>query len=193
MLRRILWTVPALLFALAGRAHAGEGPTDPSPSVEGAEELTETHWYGGRLLLADGASLAVLAAGGSLRSTPVFLAGFAGWFLASPIAHAEHAGLGRGAASLVLRVGLPALGLLAGQSSANGCWREVGASDSCEVGAGAGGLLLGAIAAEIIDVALFARDAHAAAPRPSREQAFAEPVVVPAAGGGAVMGLAGRF
>jgi hypothetical protein len=191
LLGRAAWTVPALVLALAGQARAAaDVPEDAPAAVEDAEPALVPHWYGGRVLLADGASVAVLAAGGALRSTPVLVAGLAGWFLAAPVVHARHATFGRGAASFALRVGLPTLGLLVGQAASRGCWNDVGASDSCEVGAGAGGLFLGVLAAEIVDIALLARDAHPAEPPP--EHAFASPVVVPQQGG-AVMGLAGRF
>jgi hypothetical protein len=143
--------------------------------------------------VADGASLAILAAGAASSSAPLAIVGVAGWFLASPVVHVSHAGVGRGLGSLALRIGLPVVGILIANIASDGCWREPGASDNCDTAAQAEGLLLGAVAAEVLDVAWLARDARPVEPAPhGSDHPFAQLVVSPAVGGASV-GLVGRF
>jgi hypothetical protein len=182
----------ALLRAAPVRA---EEP-DVAPEAGAAEEpalSVAPHWYGGRVLLADGVSLALLAGGAAARLDPVAVVGFAGWFLAAPIVHGSHAGVSHALGSLALRVGLPLVGLAIGQAASDGCWRQPGASDTCDVAAGMTGLLLGVVAAEILDVAWLARDAHPVAPSPSANDAARTQLVLAPQTGGAMLGLAGRF
>jgi hypothetical protein len=182
-----------LLLAWAGSAHADDAVPDPdSPRTELAPAAVETHWYGGRVLLADAASLAVLAGGAALDAPPVIALGVAGWFLASPVLHAQHATVGRGLGAFALRLGLPLAGFLVAKTLTNGCWRDPNASDTCDLGAEMGATLLGAISAGVIDVAWLARDSHAVAPARRRTTQSANVVVLPQAGG-ALMGLAGTF
>jgi hypothetical protein len=192
--RALLWSMlPCALLLAANPARADDIPLEAAPPVADSAPATVSHWYGGRLLLADAASLAVLAGGASLRATPVALLGFAGLFVASPIVHAAHAGLGRGVTSLALRLALPTLGFLLAKSATDGCWRDPNASDTCDFGAEIGGTLLGGIAAEVIDVVWLAHDVHPVEPPPGGGgHASAQLVVVPQ-NGGTIMGLAGRF
>src|SRR5262245_27935608 len=118
-MRSLLSCVVVLCLLLAaGSARAG----DPLPAEE-------PHWYGGRLLLADAAAVAVFAVGGSQGGAPVAVLGVGGWALGSPIVHATHGSVGRGVVSLALRVGLPLMGFMLGKSSSEGCWRGANASD----------------------------------------------------------------
>jgi hypothetical protein len=178
-----LAVVVTLLLGGAARAQEAEvAPTEPA---------MEAHWYGGRILLADGSAVAVMAAGGGLGSGPLALVGVAGWFVASPLVHAQHAGAGRGLGSFALRAGLPLAGLVLANAASHDCWKEPGASDSCDVGAGLAGLLLGVIGAEILDVAWLARDAHPV--EGAHAESRAPQLVFLPQGDGLSVGLVGRF
>jgi hypothetical protein len=182
--------VTAMSGLAAGAARADEGRAESAPAA------WQSHWYGGRLLLADGASVALMAAGGQTESLPLLGLGLAAWAVTSPILHAQHAGVPRAVGSLALRVGLPALGFLLAKSATDGCWRDPSASDTCDIGAETVGVLLGAIAAEILDVALLAHDEHAVAPPPPPAAApdvGSVQLVLAPRDGGAFMGVAGRF
>jgi len=186
-------TISALVLAALGATAAradepavGEAAPDSPPAA------SAWHWYGGRILLADGASLAVMTAAGFADAPPLLVVGAAGWVLASPILHAQHGSLARGVGALALRVGLPVSGFLIGKALTEGCWRDPNASDTCDLGAEMAGTLMGAISAGVIDSVWLARDRHEVAPPGEAASAAASVVVLPERGG-ALMGLAGRF
>jgi hypothetical protein len=178
------WLLVALTCTLLVASTArGEEPAREPP--------VEPHWYGGSVLLADGLSLGLFA-GGAAVTPSLAIAGAAGWVLAAPIIHASHAGFGHAAGSLGLRLGLPLLGMLLGAAAVDGCWREPNASDACEAGMEVGGFMLGAVVAEILDVAWLARDEHPIASPPAPSHPTVQFALTPRSGG-AVLGLGGSF
>jgi hypothetical protein len=185
---------PIVLFVLLGSVAAARADA-PAVQLEprDGEPASASHWYGPRLLLADAATIAFAAASAGSESAPLTVLGLASWVLASPALHAEHAGLPRAGVSLALRLGLPALGFAIAQSTSDGCWRAPNASDTCDIGAEITGVMLGAIFAEIIDVAMVAHDSHAVAPPPpTPTRGSAQLLFAPKSDGG-LLGIAGSF
>lgn len=135
------------------------------------ERRTETKWYGWQIVLVDSASLVtgllVSAAtdGESGAGAGLFLTGYA---LGGPIVHWSNGQVGKGFASLGLRLGAPSLGALSGL--ALGAALSGGDDISAVVG-GVLGMLGGGIAAVVIDSAVLARktivvtNEHAARPK----------------------------
>jgi hypothetical protein len=112
-------------------------------------------WYGWQIILIDGASLVVLLAGQG-QSLPSGLAGI-GYVAGGPTVHFAHGHVGKGFGSAGLRLGLPFAGALLGLAigagqSCNGCELTPALEDF------AIGLLLGLVAAPVIDVAWLAYD-----------------------------------
>jgi hypothetical protein len=141
MARGLLWPVTmrrfaatfitalALLMApqLGASAQAGEVP--PVAPIERTAPVERT-WYGWQILLADAASIACAA----ITEHGECIVGLA---LSGPVVHSLHGHVGRGFASLGLRVGLPLLGGIIGASFAN-CPEQETASSSSGNGHGAG-------------------------------------------------------
>lgn len=136
-------------------------------SAEPAKPRTDSKWYGWQILIVDGAVisstllLAAAAADNDDVGGVAAAAFFTGYTLGGPIVHWSNGQLGRGFASLGLRVGAPLVagltGAALGAASSSGCsdpyW-----CDSSEVAVGAGlGVLVGGIAAVAIDSAVLAR------------------------------------
>ncbi len=132
---------------------------------------TETKWYGWQILLVDAASLvsgAVLAGAGNDTAGAGVAVIVGGYVLGGPIVHWSNGQVGKGFASLGLRLGAPTAGILTGL--AFGAALSGGDSEGAAVGA-ALGFLGGTVAAVVIDSAAFARktvvvsDEHAARPK----------------------------
>lgn len=124
--------------------------SQPAPTIT---STTPTTSYSGQILAADFASLGVGLAVARAAGTP--WAGAVTWSFASPIVHAIHHHPARAALSLLLHVGLPTLGALAG--SQIGACPGTSSYETCYIrGLWAGGVL-GAAVATTMDAAVLAR------------------------------------
>ena len=117
------------------------------PPASVAESGTITSWYGWQIVLADLGTLAIAAA---TRQPGVGV----GLVVTGPIAHLAHGHGGRAVGSLLLRGLLPVGGAALGYS-AEGCQ---GGEFLCGAGGIIIGGLVGAIAAEAIDLGTLAND-----------------------------------
>lgn len=168
------------------------------------------HWYGGQVLLADGASLAlgfVLAKTGSSDGALVALAG--AWMVGAPIVHAVHRRPGTAVGSLAMRAGLTLGAYYAGGPCKTTCTTAVGscaddsnASDHWQTTStickGAIGALLGGAIASAIDSALLSREEVPAASVPQAATPMHHRITLDSAGvyplhAGAGLSLGGRF
>jgi hypothetical protein len=144
----------AALVAATPAALPDRADSPDQPRVEAS------HWYGWQTLLTDVGAI-VLAAGAlglgeDPAARPVGIASAALYFGGGPAVHFVHGRVGTGLIDLLLRVGLPATGGLAGAAISNCSGRNAG--QFCGLGAAAGGLLLGGIAASVLDAAWLARE-----------------------------------
>jgi hypothetical protein len=167
------------LLATSSLARAEEAPPPPK----------QRHWYGGRILIGDGASIALFASGWAFP--PLGVVGATGWFLGAPIQHGVHAGPGRAWGSFGLRFGLPLVGLVGGALIGYSC-PGVSSAQHCSTGGGVIGAAAGFAAAEALDVAWLARDEHPAAQSVAAAGPAPQLVLAPRPGGGLV-GLVGLF
>jgi hypothetical protein len=136
-----------------------EAPPPPAPPVSRVEP--ERRWYGWQIMLTDGAALVSVSAaahgsGWGDLALALYLVG-------GPVVHFAHENVAKGGASLALRVVAPLGGaLLGGLAGAvlggtdNSCGNYFCPSGA-EIGVGAG-IVLGVLAASIIDVAALAYD-----------------------------------
>jgi hypothetical protein len=138
---------------------------DEPASAPYAEHPQKT-WYGWQILLIDGgATLTGIAAATSSNSTAggaLGVVALAAYMLGGPIVHWSHGNVGRGFASLGLRVALPTVGLVA---AGVGAKNDPGNGDGLAPGAAVGLLVVlpaGIIAASAIDTSALAYEA----PRP---------------------------
>jgi len=154
--------------------------------------MTEAHWYGWETLLVDGASLGVVVGGFWLRPphqdwSVVSIVGIGGLVLGAPVVHWAHGRAGVGFASLGLRVGLPALGILLAAAipcSGSECSEQML------------GLLLGVSlipAPIVLDSAWLAREQQTAGAAHSARSVLSLVPFVNAAGGRRMLGVSGRF
>jgi len=150
---------------------AGPAPPSTAPAVDDspprAHHEPERRWYGWQIILTDGAALVSLAAVSESSAWGDLALGL--YVAGGPIVHLAHENGSQAAGSVGLRLLAPAGGMLIGF--------VLGALENpscdCEgglIGAG-GGLVVGTVAASILDIALLAYDvppalsgAHAAAP-----------------------------
>ena len=92
------------LALLSPRLALADGP---SPA------RTEKHWYGWQTLAGDGVALATIIAGVSRGDRTISEIGLGTYLFAAPLVHAAHGHVGRGFASLGIRVlAPPAVGVL---------------------------------------------------------------------------------
>jgi hypothetical protein len=117
-------------------------PRDPATSPPAAS----SQWYGWQIVLSDAA---VFSFAGLTQHASVAY----GWLGGGAIVHFGHGNVGRGLGSAALRAGLPLVGVYLGAASASGC-----RGDWCGLGEALAGGLIGIVSAELIDVALLARD-----------------------------------
>ena len=89
-------------------------PSRAEPEVRDAER--QPRWYGRTLLLADGASVAVLLAGSSSGSEKLRAIGLTGMLISGPAVHARHGHWERGGIGLLVRWGGAVLGSAVGSS-----------------------------------------------------------------------------
>jgi hypothetical protein len=121
--------------------------TTPPPSGESAGES-----YRAEILAVDAASLVLALSGNEMG---IKVAGLT-YLLGGPIIHGAHGGGGRAGASLVMRVGMPLLGALAGAALTQ---HDCSADDECDDEFPVGpifGFGLGILSAMILDTALLA-------------------------------------
>jgi hypothetical protein len=96
---------------------------EPEPPVV----VEEPRWYGRTLMLADGASVAVLLAGASSGSGRMWDIGLAGMLVSGPAVHAWHGHLERGGVGLLMRFGGAVLGSLVAGAAGGDEARAAGA------------------------------------------------------------------
>lgn len=124
---------------------------DADDQLDVDDDATQAHWYGWQTLIADGASLSALLAGGQEESLVAL--GLLGYEFAPGIIHFAHRNPGRGFASFGIRLGMPLAGAFIGAALASNCNDNL-----CEAGGAAVGLLAGMGGAIAIDAAVFAYD-----------------------------------
>lgn len=162
MVERIVLAL--VMFAAVTRAHAQPAPApqvEPSPAAAiplappsmvaprdpaTAPPAASSQWYGWQILISDAA---VFGFAGLTQNPNIAY----GWIGGGTIVHFSHGNFGRGLASAALRVALPVVGLYLGSASASGCH-----GDWCGYGEVIVGGAIGMASAEVIDVALLARD-----------------------------------
>lgn len=190
----------ALVATAAGPAAAEDtSPRSLEAAVAAAEQPPDappapTKWYGWQTLAADAAALTLFGgavATGKDHYAPLgfLVLGTGTYALGAPIVHLSQGEVGRGVASLGMRIALPSLiGLMANQVS-RGCEdRNSWMPDFCREGRTAIGILVGSVIAMTVDSAALA---WKQAPKP-----VAEPNVTPSldvSANGAKVGLQGRF
>ena len=149
-------------------------PSRAEPEVRKPER--QARWYGRTLLLADGASMAVLLAGSSSDSGQLLGIGLAGMLVSGPVVHALHGHSERGAVGLLVRFG--------------GAWiGSVVASELGGDGAGVAGAVTGYLGAVAFDGLFLCRDTVESAAPPAPELA----PQLSLAGSGATLGVRGSF
>jgi hypothetical protein len=132
-------------------APPGMVPTTPAAAAE--SEIESYRW---QIAFADTASIVLLVSHTNATAT----VGALTYLLAGPVIHGAHDEGGRTAASLALRVGLPLLtaaGLTALAAHQNTCAPDDNDCDSGALIAAVEGLLVGGLAAMVIDTTLLAR------------------------------------
>lgn len=91
------------------------GPVPIAPPAP-APPATEQRWYGWQTLISDGASLLLVSMASQNRKESIqnvtFGLAAAGITLGAPIIHWSHGHVGKGFASLGIRLGMPTMGML---------------------------------------------------------------------------------
>jgi hypothetical protein len=175
-----------LLFGRTAWAEPGSTPVAHAPAREPAAvaaqpQATDKRWYGAPIIVGDVVSLGVAGLGISdLQQQGALVGiGLAGFALHGPATHAVHGQWGKAGLSLLLRVGLPYVGL--GILGSNACPSD--SDNNCAKGL-VTGVFVGALAAAALD-------AGALAYEPAREAPL-QPAL--AAGANyAWIGASGRF
>ena len=186
--RRVMAVLVVLAVLSPGLAHAGEPVAVPLVPARPAPEPAPARSSGYWTLALDGAGLSLVALSLATESEGLAILGAGVYFLGTPLVHAGRAD-GQVTRSLLLRLGLPALGALAGAGlgSLASCDER---DDVCPIGErflfGSIGLGVGAISASVIDATLLDRPR----PRPARTWT---PTVAPSSGGGVTFGVAGAW
>lgn len=136
---------------------------EPTAVAAAPRQRLDSKWYGWQVLLVDGATFVtgtVIAAAsdGEAAGTGVAIA-LTGYAIGGPIVHWSNGQVGKGFASLGLRLGAPLVGGLTGLAFGAAMDGGCNAYDGCggaAVGAGLG-VIAGGIAAVVIDSAVLAR------------------------------------
>jgi hypothetical protein len=147
----------------AGKARIVNAPQRArvAPSDTSQAPDSDRYWYGGQTLLSDGiaiglwlASAGVAGASGSgAGAQPVGLLGTLTYILVPPIIHFEHQQIGKGVASLALRLALPIAGILVGYIAFSSC--DGDDADVCQAAGLSAGLAI-FLSPIVIDAALLA-------------------------------------
>jgi hypothetical protein len=162
---------PALLAYTAPRAGAAE-PAEAqlgnAALVSDSRDVETKKWYGMPIVVTDIAALGIFVAGmvaadhGSDIGSGIMLVGVGAYVLGGPIVHLTEHNVGKGFASLGLRVGAPLAGALTGAIVGGGIGsrKKCGGNDTCALGylaeGGVLGLIAGGLVAMLIDDAGFA-------------------------------------
>ncbi|MCE9577747.1 MAG: hypothetical protein K8W52_31730 [Deltaproteobacteria bacterium] len=203
---RILAASLALLLS-STVAHAGDSeapgataPDQDAPALDDAtaervmasltQPETESHWYGGQLLLADAAGLTALTVltnlddhGRGGQAIGTLARGAVGSLALTPaIIHASHGNYAAAFGSVALRVGLPAAGLAIG---AGAC---TDSTDWC-LGPPLLGFAAGALTAILVDDLVLARESRTVTTGAPRFQVG----IAPRADHGMTVSLGGAF
>jgi len=195
---RASWLIGAAFAAVVGRApaaHAEESAAAPSNG--------ETSWYGWQTMASDGTAIALWATAaylddakytsGSFQtyktlSNVAVVAGLGIYALGAPLVHARRGHTDKFAGSLLVRLAMPAAGLLAGWlGAAATCGPDIEDEVPCPVVGAVLGTAAGGLAAMIVDAAFIARE-----PVASDGGSSVQPLIMPT-NGGAAFSLAGRF
>jgi hypothetical protein len=139
-------------------------------------------WYGWQVMATDGAAIALLLGGAAVAdgghskiADSLYVLSLGAYAVGGPVIHGFHGEGGRGVLSLGMRLALPALAGVVGNSIAGGCTIEAsdsfdssGSFDSsrssrgCDGLQGAGwGALVGIASAMALDAALLSHDSQA--------------------------------
>ena len=151
----------------AAPAPAPSGFSAPAPRREigprrAPEKKSDKEWYGYQTLIADGASLALMVAGGASGSGKVAGVGVTTYIFAPPIVHWAHGNVGWGFASMGLRLTAPPLlgviGVIVGGGF--GADKTRSSTDAVDIATGAAvggaiGFLLGYAGVIALDSAVF--------------------------------------
>lgn len=148
---------------------------DASPEPEPVNDS-----YRGTIVIASALSVSVAALGMGTESGPLFAVGAAGFVVGAPLIHMSRGRYGRAAASAGVRLALPAIGLVAGDSLPRDCGPSPCANmpPALYIGLGAG-----VVAATVIDAVFLAK---------SDARGHLTPVAAPTRDGFA-FGVAGIF
>lgn len=180
----------------------GKQVPPPPPAQYKPEKKYEKVYYGWQNLIADAASVTILAIGAADGTgSPYRVIGGIGYVFASPIIHWIHGNIGYGFGSLGMRVLLPPTGLVIGLvvGAIVGASERNGLEDSgSAIATGAiAGFFIGAAIPVAIDATAFGWEkvevpnTTALRPKPAPSLTW-RPVVTPMAGG-AYGGLGGTF
>lgn len=175
----------------------------PAPAPYKPSTHTEKTWYGWQNLVADAASITILAIGVGQGSngSGLRVAGGLGYVFASPTVHWIHGNIGPGFGSLGMRVLLPPVGLvigivvgaIAGANQDNNSIERTGSS----IATGAiAGFFIGVAIPVALDAAVLGWEKNEVpntALRPRAPSLTMRPILTPTAGGGAFGGLGGTF
>lgn len=159
-----------LLFSSNGAAE--EAPEQPE---------TRTIWYGWQTLIVDAG---VVGATLVTKNPGVAVGGLT---LGAPIVHWAHGNVGRGFASLGIRVGTPLLTTFGVVALAMGSGSRMGP------GLGEFGLGLGAVIASVLDAFVLARTTEVIPPRQPAASRWSVEPRISASPSGASAGLGGTF
>jgi hypothetical protein len=187
---------PTLALGAVDAPRVASGPERGAPAPP-AEAVTKTvhvsstagRWYGGQILIVDGAAVTLIAIGALSRvDQPVrgsiVVAGFAGYLLGPPLVHVLHGNVGKAFGSFGARYFLPGLGVMLGITVGQ-CW----ADSRCNGAPAVAGGLAGLGAALVLDVGVMAFER---APKPRPAGTRITPTLAPSRNG-LTLGVAGGF
>jgi hypothetical protein len=154
-------------------APAPQPPAPPAaPTTPERRDEPQRRWYGWQIMFTDGAALVSLSGSGrgsgwGYLALTLYLAG-------GPVVHFAHENGVRGVASLGLRVVGPIsgalMGALVGSTAPNNCGGDYICFSPAVIGAGVG-LVVGTLAASIVDIAALAYE-KAPFERPAHSTSF---------------------
>lgn len=194
-------SVALLAVAFTTRASADEAgvaaaPMAAQPAKGAGAEPPPMEWYGHQTLIADGVAGAGLTlamvtafAGATESAAPVLLFGSLGSFaLGAPIVHVANGEVGRGLASLGVRLAAPSLGAWVGLEASRNCNPKKEPFNFCAFGGLVAGFATGMVSASAIDALLLA---WKQTPQDPAKASIAPDVSITP--NGATIGATGRF